>query len=264
MSLRSQVHHAIDDVAPPAPMLERRVKAFVLSDDADRKHLIARPQPRWVAPLGLIAAALVLALVAGLFIGGRYWRTQNAAPATVNQGELKSLESKPLNYPALAAGAACPTTPLTLNQQFGLVYGKGPIFLYDWNSTVDASGRWGYWQGLNFFSAETIKGLVLVRARDLKGDAQVAFAQYPLAPTKMHAAGPVLGTTTVVGHQVQLRSEAVIQDPALYRPQGLTGGKPELIVLFGMQVGSSGCIGFQIDGPGFTENFVIRPGVPGV
>jgi len=263
MSLRTQIHHAIDDVAPPAPTLERRVTAFVLSDDRDRQHLIPRPQPRWVAPLGLIAAAVVLALVAGLFIGGRLWRTQNAAPATISQTELKSLESRALNYPTLPSGAACPTTPITLNQQFGLVIGKGPVFLAD--TEINENGGWGYWVGLNFYSADATKGLVLIRARDLKSGAQVAFAQYPLSPTLLHAAGSVQGTASVVGHKVELRSEAVFQDPVMYRPVGLARqGEPELVILVGMQAGSSGCIGFQIDGPGFTENFVINPAIPGL
>jgi hypothetical protein len=260
MSLRSQIHQAVDEVAPPAPVLERRVKAFVLSDEPDRKHLIPRPQPRWVAPLGLIAAVLVLALVAGLFIGGRFWRTENAAPANIKQNELNGLESKPLNYPAVAPGAACPTTAPTLNQDFGVMIGPGPIYIAD--SEVYEQGDWGYWVELAFASADTSKDLVLIRARDLKSGAEVAFAGYPLAPTGITTAGPILGTARVVNHQVKLRTEAVFHNPA-HRPVP-GGGYTELLVLFGMQTGSSGCIGFQIDGPNFTENFVINPAVPGL
>lgn len=257
MSLRTQIHHAIDDVAPPAPTLERRVRAFVLSDEPDRKHLVPRRQPRWVAPLGLIAAALVLALVAGLFVAGRIWRNENLPPQTVSQPELKSLEGRPLHVPPVAVGAECPSTPVTLNQQFGLVIGEGPVFLGD--SEIYEVGDWGYWVGLGFVSADANQGLVLIRARDLKADAVVAFAQYPLAPTAVTAIGSVLGTAHVVNHKVTLRSEAVFKDPARASP-----GYPELFVLFGMHTGSSGCIGFQVDGPDFTENFVIVPGQHGV
>jgi hypothetical protein len=263
MSLRSQIHHAIDDVAPSAPMLERRVRDFVLSDEPDRKHLIPRPQPRWVAPLGLIAAALVLALVAGLFIGGRFWRTQNAAPATVNQSELKSLEGRPLKYPSVGAGAPCPTTPPTLNQNIGIVVGAGPVYLI--SGDVSEQGDWGYWVNLRFaYYPIDSPGPVLIRARDLQGDMQVAFATYPLAPTAINAAGPVLGTTDVVNHRVQLREEAVFPDPWHAKPIDKKGDLPNLYVLFGMQRGSSGCIGFQIDGPNFTENFVVTPAIPGL
>jgi hypothetical protein len=263
MSLRSHIHHAIDDVAPPAPTLDRRIRAFVLSDAPDRKHLISRRQPRWVAPLGLIAAALVLALVAGLFIGGRFWRTQNASPATVNQSELKSLEARPLKYPSVAAGAPCPKTPLTLNQTIGLVVGPGPVYLI--NFDVYEHGDWGYWVNLGFaYYPIDSSGPVLIRAKDLQGDAQVAFATYPLAPTAIDAAGPVLGTADVVNHRVQLRAEAVFPDPWHAKPIDKNGDLPDLYVLLGMQQGSSGCIGLQVDGPNFTENFVITPAVLGL
>jgi hypothetical protein len=263
MSLRSQIQHAIDDVAPPAPMLERRVKAFVLTDERDRKHLVPRRQPRWVAPLGLIAAALVLALVAGLFIGGRFWRTQNAAPATISQNELKSLDGRPLRYPSVGAGALCPTTPPTLNQGLGMVVGAGPVYLV--NGDIYEQGDWGYWVNLGFsYYPATSPGAVLIRARDLKADAQVAFATYPLAPTAISAAGPLLGTADVVNHRVQLRAEAVFPDPWHAKPIDRNGDIPNLYVLFGMQRGSSGCIGLQIDGPNFSENFVINPAIPGL
>ncbi|HET9781024.1 MAG TPA: hypothetical protein VFR33_04525, partial [Candidatus Dormibacteraeota bacterium] len=143
MSLRSQIHNAIDDVAPPTPTLERRIRAFVLTDGQVRTHEHPRRQPRWVAPFGLIAAALVLALVAGLFIGGRFWRTQNAPPGTVGASELKALENRPLNYPAVAAGAECPVTSPTLNEQLGVVVGEGPVYLV--NGDVYEKGDWGYW-----------------------------------------------------------------------------------------------------------------------
>jgi hypothetical protein len=263
MSLRTQIHHAIDDVAPPAPTLERRVTAFVLSDDRDRKHLIPRPQPRWVAPLGLIAAALVIALVAGLFIGGRFWRTQNAAPATIGQKELKSLESRPLNYPVVAPGEACPVTTPALNQSIGMVVGGGPVFLV--NKGANDSGEWGDWVALGFaYYPVKTQGSVLIRAKDLNADAEVAFANYPLAPTAITAAGPVLGTAKVVDHNVQLRYEATFPDPWHAKPMDKKGDLPQLLVLFGLQQGSSGCVGFQVDGPGFSENFVLNPMLTGL
>ena len=106
-------------------------------------------------------------------------------------------------------------------------------------------------------------GLVLIRARDLKAGAEVAFANYALSPTGISAVGPVLGTATVANHRVTLRSEAVFLDPWHTRPVDKKGDLPELVVLFGMQTGSSECIGLQIDGPGFSENFTVTPSVPG-
>jgi hypothetical protein len=255
MSLRSQIHHAIDDVAPPAPTLERRVRAFVLSDDRDRTHLTPRPQPRWVAPLGLIAAALVLALVAGLFIGGRFWRSQNAPPSTVGQNELKSLESRPLNFPNVGSGVPCPGTPEHLNQYLGMVYGDGPVFIV--NIQLYGSSDWGGWAGLHFAYHATKPGLVLIRARDLESSAEFAFANYPLSPTGITAVGPVLGQAHVLDHDLRLRSEAVFHDPWSTAPMDKQGDLPPLIALGGLQRGGSGCIGLQFDGPTFTENIVL-------
>lgn len=260
MSLRSQIHRAIDDVASPGPALERRVEAFVMGDDGRRLRLRSRPQPRWTAPLGLIAAALVLSLVAGLIIAGRFWQTQNAAPATVSQTELKRLESRPLNYPVVAAGAACPVTSATLNHQIGMVIGNGPVYLY--NGDLYETNDWGLWVAMAFASDSANPGLVLIRAKDLKRQAQIAFAKYPLTPTPMTAAGAVLGTSRVADHVLQMRSEAVVPDPSTWPTYPKLGKHVEVVVLFGMQTGSSGCIGFQMDAPGFSEDFVVQPGVP--
>ena len=261
MSLRSQIHHAIDDVAPPSPTLERRVKAAVLIGERERRPA----RSRWVVPLrgtlGLVGVALLLALVAGLFIGGRFWRNENAPPSTVNQTELKSLESRPLNYPAVAAGTACPTTPLHLDPQIGMVVGDGPVYLS--NGDIYEKNDWGFWVAIQL-AANQNPGLVLIRARDLKSNAQVAFAKYPLEPTPMEAVGAVLGTSRVADHDVQMRAEAAVPDISQWPKSPELGSHVDVIALIGMQNGSSGCIGFQMDGAGFSENFVVQPGVAGV
>lgn len=261
MTLRTQIHDAIDDIATPSPALAGRVKAFVVADDETRRRLRARPRSPWATrfrgTLVLVAAALVLTIVAGLFIAGRLWRNENLPSQTISQPELKSLESRALSFPIVAPGAPCPVTPVTLNDMWGLVIGSGPVFLVD--REIDESGEWGYWVGLGFTSAGRTPGVVLIRARDLRADVQVAFANYPLAPTQVKAVGRVLGDARVVNHKVQLRTEAAFNDPALPAPHN-----PELFVLFGVQQGSSGCIGFQVDGPGFSENFVATAAVPGL
>jgi hypothetical protein len=260
MSLRNQIHKAVDDVAPPVPALEHRVKAFVLSDGQDGRRARVNAQPRWVAPVGLIAAALVLAVVAGLFIGGRFWRTQNAPPSTVSATELKTLESRSLHYPVVTPGAPCPSTPLTLNQNLGMVHGAGPVYVID--SEIYQSSDWGNWVELRFAYDGQKPGLVLVRAQDLQSEAEFVFVQYPLAPTGVTAVGPVVGDVHLLGHDLRLRSEAVFRDRNMPPNLGKPGQPPALLVLVGLQKGSSGCIGFQVDGPGFTENFVIGPGGP--
>jgi hypothetical protein len=268
MSLRNEIRRAVDDVVPPAPGLERKVRDYVIAGNRERKVLLARRRRspwtyRFQGAAGLLAAAVVIALLAGLIVGGRMWRDLNATPSTINQTELKTLEGKPLNFPTISPGAACPTTALTLDPQLGMVVGGGPVYLGD--TEVYGQGSWGYWVELGFVSTAEAPGLVLVRAKDLKSGAQVAFANYPIAPTAMSAVGPVLGTSSVVDHHdVTVRSEAVFHDP--WRPRAIiglnvspAGTDPELLVLFGMQTGTSGCIGFQVDGPGFSESFVVTP-----
>ena len=265
MSLRSQIQHAIDDIAPPAPTLERRVNVFVFADHDTRKQLLARPRSRWNTrfrgTMALVAAALVVALIGGLFLAGRIWRNENLPAQTVGVNELKGLESRPLNYPVVAPGAPCPTTPLHLNPQIGMVLGEGPVYVG--NGDLYESNDWGFWVALAFV-ADRNPGLVLVRARDLQTNAQVAFGKYPLEPTPMIAVGSVLGTSRVANHDVQLRSEAAVPDVSRWPSIFKLSAHPEVVTLLGMQKGSSGCIGFQIDASGFSENLVAQPAVPGL
>lgn len=264
MSLRSQIRDSIDDIATPAPTLERRVKVFVFSNPETRRQLLARPRSRWNThfrgTMALVAAALVVALIGGLFIAGRIWRNENLPPQTVGANELKSLESRPLNFPVVAPGAACPTTALHLNPQIGMVLGDGPVYLS--NGEIYETNDWGFWVALAF-AADRNPGLVLVRARDLESGAQVVFAKYPLEPTPMIAVGSVLGTSRVANHVVQMRSEAAVPDLSRWPPLTKLGPHPEVVTLMGTQEGSSGCIGLQIDASGFSENLVVQPAVPG-
>jgi hypothetical protein len=264
MSLRTQIHHAIDDVAPPAPTLERRVVHYVFADDDARSRLASRPRQRWTrrfrGTLTLLAAAVVLTLVAGLFIGGRLWRTENQPPPAISQAELHSLESRPLSYPTVAPGAPCPTTPKTLGP-YGLVIANpgNPVGIYD--TEIYQSTDWGQWieiaVGYSATYAAAHPGLLLIRARDLHNSAEVVFANYPLAPTGISAVGPIVGEQHALDHNLKLRAEAAFRDWKHTQPIDKQGHLPELLVVVGLQKGSSGCIGFQIDGPGGTENLVV-------
>jgi hypothetical protein len=236
----------------------------VFADDDRRRELHSRPRPPWTtrfrASVAIVAAALVLALVGGLFIGGRLWRTVNAPSQSISPAALKSLESRPLQLAALSPGATCPVTPKTLNQNYGMVTGAGPVSVTD--VEIFEKSDWGEWVSITFAYDERAPGLVLVRAIDLKGEGQVAFAQYPLAPTGVTAVGPTLGRAQTVGRKLLLRSEAAFQDRSHTPAIENLGQRPELIVLVGMQWGGSGCVAFQVDGPGvspggFTEKFVI-------
>ena len=262
MSLRSQIHNAVDDVTPPAPSLERKVTMFVLAGERERKVLRARPRRspwtyRFQGAAALVAAGLVVVLVAGIVVGGRYWRNLNSAPATVSSADLKSLESRPVHFPPVAAGTQCPETSVQFNEITGTAVGDGPVYLIEANTPTTTS--WGYWVSLDLIYVATARGPVLIRARDLKSDRQVVFGRYPLEPSAVSPAGSVLGTDRVYEHTVQMRAEATFQDPWQTPPMDKEGHLPPLVVALGLQSGGSGCIGFQIDGPGFSENFVVNP-----
>jgi len=251
VSLKAEIREALDEELPRAPTLESDLSA-VLADL--RSHRSGTPHRRFRAPLTLIAAGLVIALIGGLILVGRYWRDLNSPPQTVNQTELKNLESRPGLFPTVSPGAECPASPLQL-QVPGLAYGDGPMFLTSADSW--ARGGWGDWVQLNFAFDPGSHGPILLRIRDLKNaQSMVAFAQNPLGPSALIPAGRVLGTDHAYDRELQMRSEAVAQDPrqTLLPNQG---PRPSLRVLLGLQTGSSHCIGFQIDGPMFTENFVV-------
>src|SRR5256885_12212317 len=98
MSLRAEIRAAIDDVTPPAPTLQHKVEAFVVANGRDRVVPMHRPRTQWSrpfrGPMSLVAAVLLVVLIGGLVLGGRLLRDLNAPPQTINQAELKRLESQ--------------------------------------------------------------------------------------------------------------------------------------------------------------------------
>jgi hypothetical protein len=260
MSLRNELREAVDEVVPRAPGLEQKVQAYVFAGSAQRKVLRGRRNAspwlyRFQGAAGLIAAATVIALIAGLVVGGRVWRDLNATPSTINQHELKDLEKKPLNFPSAAPGAPCPASVEHVNQRIGMVFGDGPVYVVDGGSLDN--NDWGRFGHLSLVYQWTRAGLVLMRVKDLQSTSEVAFVQYPLAPTAITVVGPLLGQVHGMDRELRLRPEAVFRDLGS-TPTVKYGG--EYLVLVAMPKASSGCIGLQFDGPDFSENIVVPPG----
>jgi hypothetical protein len=134
--------------------------------------------------------------------------------------------------------------------------GSGPVYLIDKQS--QAATAWGGWAVYEFaYYWKAPGGPVLIRAADLQTNRTVVFAQSPFPPSPIAPAGHVLGTDQMGGRTVQMRSEAVGQDPATIKP--LSANRyPSATVMIGVQRGSSGCVGLQFDGPGFTEYIVVN------
>lgn len=260
MSLRRDIRDAIDEVTPPAPGLENQVRALVVADGKDRRvSLHAHRHSVWGVGFrssgALVAAGLVVALMAGLVIGGRMARdTSNGqiSQAAISQSELHSLESRPNVLPRLQPGATCPfsrgTSEVHDSHIKGAVIGEGPVYVYD--AWTDATTERGNWEAFALYYVAERPGLVLVRAGDLQTNQPFPFAQYSGPPSAAIATGPVLGTDHVGGDTIQLRSEAVLQDPWHRQPVN-----QDLVVMFAVPR-STLCWGFQFDGPGFTETIV--------
>ena len=258
MTLRNQIKDALDDVAPPAPTLERRVTAFVFADKRDRGMLLggrrrALSTNGFRGMAALVAAGLVVALLAGIAIGGRLGRDLGNAESpqryTIDQSEVHRLESKPIVLPQLQPGAACPFSPdvdrLGLR---GSAVGGGPVYIYD--EWFEGSTQRGDWNVAKLYYVARQPGLVLVRARDLTTSEPFVFTQYPNdEKTPALAMGPVLGTDSLYDQNMQLHPEAVLQDPWHQHPN------QQLIVMFAIPRATL-CWGIQFDGPGFTQTWI--------
>jgi len=267
MSLRAEMHAAIDEVAPPAPTLASRVEAFVLADEMDRSARPYRGRPVAMPFRGMVAvlaAALVVVLMAGFVLSGRIWRDWNNwanRPTPINHTLLKQLEARPLSLPIIATGAGCPLGPLVQTPHSSgmgpLSYGDGLGPVYSEGSGQRYVTSWGTYILTSYVVVPNYSGLILIRARDLQTNQVLVFADYPLfdnfhpgMPT-----GEMVGTDQLFDRPVQRYTELAIQPQNMFRDPA--GWWPTAMMLQGFPTGASGCIGFQVDGADFTEQFVV-------
>jgi len=242
VSLRTQIHSAFDEVAPSTFGLPERVVQTVLTEKNSRRRR-ERVMLRLRVPLALVAVFMLVALVVGVLIGGRLmqdWNSfRNSAPAGgVSQSALAQLEAKPLILPTLKAGDACPATP---GNALGFDFGTGPVYAL---GGPESLSPWGYYFDVTWITAPDLTGPVLVRGRDLMSNRQVVFVG-------AYSAGSVVGTDTQSGSKITQRAE-ILLDAGHPHSRG-SNGYGEFPVHQGLSQGWVGCVGFQIDGPDFTE-----------
>lgn len=209
------------------------------------------------APLSLVAVFVLIALVVGIFIGGRLvqdWNAfHNATPAgDAYRAELAQLEARPLHLSRLQASDPCPDGP----EANGL-YGAGPVYgVPGWprpTTTVERNGNfptaWGTYFYQTYVTDAGRSGLVLVRAWDLRSDR-------PLIFIGNYAAGPLSGTDQVGGKSAEQHLEVVLD--MSHPPSGVASARQlEWPVIVGLANGRSDCLAWQADGPDFTENWVV-------
>jgi hypothetical protein len=244
VSLRTQIHSAFDEVAPPTFGLPERIVQTVLTEGPNRRRrekLILRMR----VPLSLVAVFVLIALVAGILIGGRLiqdWNSfHNAAPAGGGgQTELAQLESRPLNLPTPASYIYCNSGPYNSAGS----YGKGPIY---GDGGATSTTNWGvYFHNLAY--AETnVTGPILIRANDL-------FTHQPVVFVGKYAAGPVVGHDTVDGVALDQHTELVLDTSQAAKGSGIHTFVWAFIA--GVPSSWSNSTGWQIDGVGFSEVFV--------
>jgi len=170
-----------------------------------------------------------------------------ATPVPGGAGDVWShLEAKPLKFPAVAAGAACPTTPpQTINNQ--PAYGSGPAYVtvgitnvtlhYSDATSLDAGSPWNIAQ-VHWQVATNYTGPVLVRGKQLDGSHALGFnGGNNFQPSNPEGTEPV---------ESELRLLA----------QSSGGGQPYMAVSY-VRVLTPGCYAVQFDGTSFGGEVVV-------
>jgi hypothetical protein len=243
VSLRTQIHSAFDEIAPPTFGLPERVVQTVLTESHSsrrRERMILRLR----VPLSLVAVFVLIALVVGVLIGGRLiqdWNSfHNGAPAGGGKSELAQLEDRPLNLPTPASHLDCKPGPFNSAGS----YGSGPVY-GDGGGT--STSNWGVYFHNEAHAETRIAGPILVRARDL-------FTKQPVIFVGQYAAGPVVGSDMVDGQSYEQHLELLL-DASSSSKQNKTH-KFDWPFIAGVPNAWSGSTGWQIDGVGFSEVFV--------
>jgi hypothetical protein len=223
----------------------------------------ARRNP-WRVGLGwtgsLLAAALVVLLIATLVLGVRVWRDRsflNPSPAVpaIDEVELARLKARPLILPFVLPGGTCPTAGYHLVSYLGAnphtdifggrinVTGKG-LEASAAGLAGQATSKWGKYYDPVYSADRKLKGIVLIRIRDLMtGEAGIFVGPY--------AAGDVVGTDTIDGNTVEQHNYAVLD---LSHPPVASGNYFGIWhIRQGWPAGWSGCWGVQLDGADFSE-----------
>lgn len=251
MSLRRDVHSAFDVITPSMAGLSERVVQTVLVEGAARRRK-EKMLFRIRAPLSLVAVFLLIALVAAVFVGGRLiqdWNALHNSPAgQSNNSDLAQLEARPLNLPVLKSRSECTTGPFNSD---GTV-GSGPLFAYA-HGGLGGITSWGAYIDNDFYTDQQIAGPILVRVRYVLNNVTGVFVG-------KYAAGPVVGSDVVNGTRVEQHNELVLFENTADRVTDNPPSRPHAFkwsFTVGVPNAETGPTGWQIDGLGFTEVFVI-------
>lgn len=127
-----------------------------------------------------------------------------------------------------------------------LVYGSGPAYGAGGPETDTAQASYF---DVTLFTDPTVRGVVLIRGQQLDGRLQMLYVgPFP--------AGAVVGADKIAGQRVELHAEGAV--PAARPPANTDAASGWGIwkIRQGIGVGSTGCVGFQIDTAAGSEVFV--------
>ena len=241
MSLRTQIHSAFDEVAPVTHGLPERVVQTVLTENTGRNRR-ERLMLRMRVPLALVAMFMLVALVVGVLVGGRLmqdWNSfRNSAPAADSyQTQVAQLEAVPLRIPVVQGPLSCQTGPYNSHGS----YGTGPV--YGDGGGVTSSSDWGLYYTNTAYTESNVAGPILVRALDI-------YTRQPVIFIGPYVAGPVATSDTVNGRVYD-------QHPELVLNMSASDKSARWVFRAGVPKSWSGSTGWQIDGIGFSEVFLV-------
>jgi hypothetical protein len=172
------------------------------------------------------------------------------------QSQLTQLESRPLVLPTMPTDGVCPANSLTHISPYRTspapdplyVYGSGPVYAEGGPQTGTADN---FIADVTYFTAPTVRGVVLVRVQQLDRSLKSFF----VGPW---AAGPVVGTDTLAGKHVQLRAELVLPSDRPPANANAVSGWGIWSVHEGIATSTNGCDGIQFDTAAGSEVVVIQ------
>ncbi len=236
-SLRRDIHAAFEVIAPPVGGMPERVVQTVLADKRRRRK--ERMVYRMRFPLALVAAVLLAAVAVAAIIIWNGLHISSVARAGVGLATVQQLEARPLNLPTVRTASECPDQPAPTNP--GYQFGTGPVYA---DGGPETGTDWGHYWDVDWFAAPNLKGPFIVRGRDLiSTDRRVVF----VGP---FSAGPVIGTDTAPNTGAQ-HTELVLDAGHPQARDAKHYGYWQ--IRQGTSNGWIGCVGFQIDGPSFSE-----------
>ncbi len=203
-----------------------------------------------------VIVVLLVAACGASSVAARPSPSPSPTLSAADRAVLTQLEARPLTLPTLLAGGKC--RPDGLSPTTGL-YGQDPAYAQGGPHTASSFG--------DYFdvSAATKPGLagpLLLRGADLKvANHPVVFLNSINSTKGVYAIGSVFGTDPSFGPQyTDLAIDTSVQNPNLVPVNGAS--YLEWFWRQGIARGWSYCVGFQIDGPTFSEDFVanVPPG----